>query len=275
MYSESAELIKQRVRELKEPENFFDGVRLPDSFALPDNILLFYHDFSAPAPVAHHRYTLVFPLARMHYCIDQQEFDIAEGDLLFIPPYARRFLKLQSAGYQRFFITFDLPSAQNYLPETYLNRLSDEAPFYLKKLFDLFPEGDPEELSLALYGFLTALSPGSSQVPPLRMSREIGAAVEFINENLHTQLTNCTIAVKVNMSTSNLARRFRNEMGIPLHKYIAGQRLEFARYYLQKTCMNTEEIARCCGFLSGSSFAHFFTSQMGISPLAYRKAHHS
>ena len=156
-----------------------------------------------------------------------------------------------------------------------MNHLTKEAPFYLKKLFDLFPDGNPEELSLALYGFLTALSPGTTQAYPLRMSREIAAAVEFINENLHTQLNNCSIAAKVNMSTSNLARRFRKEMGIPLHKYIAGQRLEFARYYLQKTCMNTEEIARCCGFLSGSSFSHFFTSQTGVAPLSYRKAHRS
>ena len=66
MYSKSTELIKSRICELEEPENLYEGVRLPPSFALPDNILLFYHDFCAPAPTAHRRYTLVFPLASMH-----------------------------------------------------------------------------------------------------------------------------------------------------------------------------------------------------------------
>ena len=207
----------------------------------------------------------------MHYCIDQQEFDIAEGDLLFIPPYSRRFLGLRSSGYQRFFITFDLPAAQSYLPEVHLNRLTGEAPAYLKKLFDLFPGGPSEELSLALYGFLRSLSPGTAVSAASRMSREISSALEFINENLHAQLTNQYIASRVNMSASNLARRFRKETGLSLHKYIAKQRLEFACYYLQKTCMGTEEIARCCGFLSGSSFSHFFAAQTGVSPLAYRK----
>ena len=271
MHSECTEEIKKRIGELREPENLFEGLRLPDSFALPDNILLFYHDFCAPAPVAHHRYTMVFPLAPMHYIVNEQEFDLEEGDLLFIPPCARRFLAPQSSGYQRFFITFELHGAQSYLPATFLNRLPREGADHFKQLFDLYASGDAEKLSLALCRFLSELSPGTPVAAPKRMSSEITSALEFINANLHTPLQNRTIAARVNMSTGNLARRFRKETGMTLHDYISGQRLEFARYYLQKTCMSMEEIARCCGFLSGSSFSRFFTLRTKHSPLACRK----
>ena len=273
MYSKSTELIKSRICELAEPENLYEGVRLPPSFALPDNILLFYHDFCAPAPTAHRRYTLVFPLASMHYVVDQQEFDITDGDLLLIPPFCRRFLASRSKGYQRFFITFELPEEQSYLPRACLNRLSDESAAYLEKIFDLYPGGDSRELALALYGFLTHLAPETRKSNGTRLSREIAGAVEFINENLNTPLENSTIAAKVNMSPGNLARRFRKEMGVSVHGYISDQRLEFARYYLQKTRMNVEEIALCCGFLSSSSFSHFFTDRTGCSPLNWRKEH--
>ena len=271
MRSECTEVIKSRISELQEPENLYEGLRLPEFFALPDNILLFYHDFCAPAPVAHHRYTLVFPLAPMHYYVNEQEFDLDEGDLLFIPPCARRFLAPQSAGYQRFFITFELPREQSYLPRSSFNRLSQENAQIMEEFFDLYSKKDPRGLSLSLYRFLTSLSPGPALHIKPRMSREIATAIAFINNNLHTPLENRSIAAKVNMSTGNLARRFRKETGMALHEYISGQRLEFARCYLQKTCMSVEEIARCCGFLSGSSFSRFFTLRTGSSPLSYRK----
>ncbi|MBE6385209.1 MAG: helix-turn-helix transcriptional regulator [Lentisphaerae bacterium] len=271
MFTTPNDLIKSRIRELQEPENLYEGVKLPRHFALPDNILLFYHDFAAAAPVAHCRYTLVFPLASMRYYVDQQKFDIKEGDVLLIPPYSRRFMDLKSSGYQRFFITFELPEAQSYLPPSCLNRLSGATTDDLKKIFDLFPDGNPAELSLALWHFLTHLSPETHAVADSPISSSIAAAIAYINDNLHLSLQNSSIAAKVNMSVSNLVRRFRRETGMTLHEYIAGQRLELGRYHLLKTRMRTEEIARCCGFLSGASFSHFFTARTGLSPLAYRK----
>ncbi|MBQ8754094.1 MAG: helix-turn-helix transcriptional regulator [Lentisphaeria bacterium] len=273
MYPPKTELIERRLGELAAPENPFEGVRLPKSFALPDNILLFHNAICTITPIAHYRYTLVFPLGQMYYYVDRQEFNISEGDLLLIPPYSRRFLTLQSKTFRRFFITFELPEAQSYLPQGCLNHLSEKSMVYLDKMFDLFPDGSPDELSFALYGFLTTLAPGEKKPAENHLSRDVAAAVEFINDNLHTPLENDIIAGKVNMSTSNLARKFKREMGMPLHGYISFRRLEFARYYLEKTDMSVEEIAEVCGFLSGASFSHFFFRHTGKSPLNYRKNH--
>lgn len=271
MDSEAVKTIKKRIPELREPENLYEGIRLPRNFALPDNILFFYHDFPAQAPVAHHRYTLVFPLASMRYYVDDQKFDIREGDLLLIRPYSRRFMIPQSKGYQRFFITFELPEEQAYLPQSCLNRLTEKSSYSLEKLFDFFSGDLPENLSLALWEFLSHLAPDTHSQERVRLSSEIANAVKFINEQLDTPLKNSIIASRVNMSPGNLARRFRQEMGMALHEYISEKRLEMGRYCLQKTSMRTEEIARCCGFLSSSSFSHFFASRTSLSPLAYRR----
>lgn len=258
---------------LPEPQSFYDGVRLPGSFALPDNILLFHHDFSYQAPIMHNRHTLVLPMGRMLYYIDQREFEIAPGDLLYLPPFASRYLHLQSETYHRLFITFDLKSPQHYLPVRNLNHLSAEAAGYLQKLLQLFPDGAPAELSCALLGLLTHLTPGDPPKENPRLSRKIALTVNFISQNLHTRLEIRLLAGRVNMSAGNLARRFRQEMGQSLHDYISTQRVEAARYFLEKTELHLDEIAESCGFLSGSSFSHFFTRRTGGSPLAFRKKH--
>ncbi len=267
----SVELIQRRVRELTMPEDFHTGRRVPEHFALPDSILFFYHGMCARAPFTHQRYALVFPLGRMHYYVADQEFDISAGDVLILPPNARRFLAPQSASYWRFFITFELPVPQDYMPEKLHLRMTEASELYLQKLFDHYQTGRPAELSMALYGLLNSLVPAGDTAETKRLSREIADVVEFINEKLHMPLTARLLAARVNMSSGNLARRFRNEIGMPLYEYISLQRLELARYYLQKSDKNMEDIALCCGFLSGSSFSHFFVRRTGESPQAYRK----
>ena len=263
--------IRENAKKLKEPDNLYKGLTLAEDFELPDNILLFYHDFCAAAPNAHNRYTMVFPLAKMHYFVDNQEYDIDSGDLLFIPPYSLRFLSTQSSGYQRLFITFQLKRPQSYLPEKYLNKLSDAAMGFLQKIFDNFNSGNAPELALNLWGFLTNLAPGRQSGQASTLSPEIARAVAFIIDNLHTAPDTPSIAAKVNMSVSNLRRRFHKETGVSIHHYISQQRLDFARCYLQKSFMRIEEIAGRCGFFSASSFSHFFIANTGMSPLNYRK----
>ena len=266
--------LKSRFRELPEPENLYKGLRLPENFELPNEILLFYHDFCAPAPNAHSRYTLVFPLAEMIYYVDQEKYVLRQGDILCIRPYSLRFLAPESAGYQRFFITFQLKNEQRYLPDKRLFRMSGAEENILRNVLEYYEKGNGPALSVSLYGFLTALIPAETAQTQCGdgMSREIAAALEFINENIFRSIDNAQIAGKVNMSTGNMARRFRNEVGMPVHKYILHQRLEFARYYLRKTGMHLDEIARRCGFESASGFTHFFKKKNGMPPLAYRKA---
>ena len=271
MEENGIDFLKTCVRNLPEPEDLFQGMRLPENFELPDDILLFYHDFCAPAPNAHCRYTLVVPLASMHYFVDEEEYDLTEGDLLLIRPYARRFLSPQSAGYQRFFITFRLKEPQGYLPENCFNRLSPESSVFLKSIVNCYDAGDAGGLSLALYGFLTHLSPGLRGKAERGLSPAIARSVSFINEKFHRDLDVETLAARVNMSVSNFARKFRRETGGAVHACIAGLRLEFARYYLCRTRMSMDEIACRCGFQSASSFSHFFKSRTGSSSLGFRK----
>lgn len=265
--------LKARFRKVPEPENLYRGLRLPEGFELPDEILLFYHDFCAASPNAHSRYTVVFPLADMSYFVDKEKYSLHEGDILFIRPYSLRFLSPESSGYQRFFITFQLKKDQNYLPKKTLLRWTGPVGTLLRKMLGSYAEGKGTRLAAELYELLSVLTPaedGRAENTP-EMSMGIARALEFINENLHKPIDNRQIAKRAGMSVSNMARCFRNEIGMPVYKYILRQRLEFARYYLEKTGMPVDEIAAKCGFESPSGFCHFFKAKTGFPPLTYRK----
>ena len=84
--------LKMLAAELSEPANLFCGEKLPENLALPDNILLFHHDWAAASPNSHYRYTVVVPLGRMSYLIEQQRVEVDEGEILFIAPEQLRYL---------------------------------------------------------------------------------------------------------------------------------------------------------------------------------------
>ena len=255
---------------LPEPENLYEGLRLPEDFELPDNILLFYHDFCAPSPNAHYRYTLVFPFAGMRYYVDQLQYDLLPGQMLLLHPYQLRFLSPKSADYRRFFITFTLRKPQPYLPRSGVCTLNGESYTLLEQLLSAFRDGAPRRLAVELFRFLDSLAEKMTAGESRKMSPQIAGAIRFINENLNRQISNQDIADELNMSESNLRRRFRAEIGQSLKNYIDKQRLELAKYYLRETLMRIDEIAALCGFASVFAFSHFFKHQTGIPPLRFR-----
>ncbi len=259
-----------RISKLPEPANLYDGVKLPEDFELPDNILLFYHDFCAPAPNSHYRYTLVFPFARMSYYVDQKQYDLQPGQMLLLHPYQLRFLSPKSEGYQRFFITFTLQKEQSYVPQSILCAMNETSYEHLDRIITAFSGNSLPELQFALYHFLKSMSENEIMKESRQVSKEIAGAIRYINENLNRPICNQDIAGELNMSESNLRRRFAAETGQPLKSYISKQRLDLACYYLRDTLIRIDEIAALCGFSSVFAFSHFFKNNTGTAPVKYR-----
>ena len=146
--------LKNYVRTVQEPENLFSGKRLPHGFALPDNILIFFHDFTSPAPDAHGRHTLVFPLEKMIYFVERQRIELVPGMMLYVPPFALRFLHPDSNGYGRFFITFEVKGEQPYLPEPGGFDLTDSNWQNLRVFLDEFNSGSAVNAIIVFTKFL-------------------------------------------------------------------------------------------------------------------------
>jgi len=96
-------------------------------------------------------------------------------------------------------------------------------------------------------------------------------AERYIRSNLSSPITIEMAARHVHMSRANFARLFRQHTGQTFLEYLHRLRLQQACTFLLETTWTVRSIAELCGFASESGFSRFFTKQMGVTPLTYRK----
>ncbi|MFF8989515.1 helix-turn-helix domain-containing protein [Streptomyces sp. NPDC014983] len=81
------------------------------------------------------------------------------------------------------------------------------------------------------------------------------------------------MARHAHMSVRTFTRRFRSEVGSSPLKWLAQRRLAHARLLLESTDLTVARIATACGFGDPVALRKHFHTYLGLSPLAYRRAH--
>lgn len=270
---EPSEFLLDYAAGLQEPENLFSGHRLPPDFALPDNLLVFFHDYTAPAPNAHGRHTLVIPLDEMTYYMGREECALHPGTLLYVPPRVMRFMHPNSPGYRRLFITFELNRAQGYLPRQGIFRMDGEIFRKLRHFLECYQAGTEESEAAALMELLAALRrSGEPDSAGFILPRAIERTLEMLDGRLAEVYEIKIIANEIGLSESHLRSLFRRHVGISLGRFIMGKKLDLAKYYLVNSDKSVAEIAGLCGFANIFVFSTFFKRHAGIPPLRCRKA---
>lgn len=95
--------------------------------------------------------------------------------------------------------------------------------------------------------------------------------IDFIEDNLDSNLSLHAMAAEVEMSPLYLARAFKAAIGQSPHQYVLSRRIERARELLRNTSMPVVDVAMAVGFSSQSHLSHWFLRQVGVSPAAYRR----
>ena len=257
--------------------SFMAGYRLPESFELPDNILIFMHDWFPPQTFQHSRYMLIIPAVPVEYRIDNDvHYRIEPGQVMFSPPYQNRMLQMTSRdtehGYPRLMITFDLSRETYYLPDDLLLDITPVAEKYLSALLEAYRQGHNADLSIQLFFLLRELSQHRAEVQPVRYSPVVLAALRYINNNSGRNTSLAAMAAEAKTSISNLRLLFKKEMGCSPGQFAAMHRLKVAQYNLAMTSKRVKELAELCGFQSVYAFSLFFKKHTGQSPLAWRKS---
>lgn len=98
------------------------------------------------------------------------------------------------------------------------------------------------------------------------------AAIEFIEENLNSDLTLERIATATHLSTYHFARQFKAAIGLPPHQYVIMRRVERARELLYTGDPSLAEVAARVGFSDQSQFSHHFKRIVGVTPGQFRKS---
>jgi transcriptional regulator GlxA family with amidase domain len=96
--------------------------------------------------------------------------------------------------------------------------------------------------------------------------------MEWVSERLDEEHSIPSLAKRAAMSARTFARRFTAEVGTTPHKWLTSQRVLRARHLLESTDLDIERIARESGFATAAVLRHHFQRQIGIPPVAYRRA---
>jgi AraC family transcriptional activator FtrA len=96
--------------------------------------------------------------------------------------------------------------------------------------------------------------------------------LEWILRRVDQPIGLADLAAVAHMSPRTLARQFQKTLGVTPVAWVRRQRLARAQELLETTDEPIERIAELSGFGHTATFRHHFTSQLGISPVAYRRS---
>ncbi|KOO15769.1 AraC family transcriptional regulator [Vibrio xuii] len=94
----------------------------------------------------------------------------------------------------------------------------------------------------------------------------------YIEANLSEPLSIRELAIKFAMSSSNMQRKFKQQVGITLNGYIRKRRLEVAKQHLERGLVSVTEAAYEAGYNHPANFTNAFKKAYGVSPLAITNA---
>lgn len=94
--------------------------------------------------------------------------------------------------------------------------------------------------------------------------------MEYIDDNLSSDLTLSALAQKCFYNPSYFSRVFKQKFGTSLTEYVRRKRVERAVELISRTHLSIEEIVRQTGFSDRSTFYHTFSKYTGKSPSDYR-----
>lgn len=104
-------------------------------------------------------------------------------------------------------------------------------------------------------------------LPPWRLRK----IVSRIDAHLDRQIRISELAELAGLSTSHLARTFKNSVGVTPLGFIRRRRIERAKMLLANTSAALAQVAQDCGFSDQAHFTRAFHDLVGLPPSRWRK----
>ncbi|MBY5918365.1 helix-turn-helix domain-containing protein [Rhizobium leguminosarum] len=111
----------------------------------------------------------------------------------------------------------------------------------------------------------------TSDIGDLSGKSKIEILSQLIDRYYKTEKNVQFYADRMNMSISNLNKISVKATGKTLHSNIKARNLEQARSYLANTNLSVKEISFSLGYDDAAYFTRFFTTNTGLSPIAFRR----
>ena len=164
-------------------------------------------------------------------------------------------------------MTTEFPDTAEYETNPYLEKMALYEHYSSLSLFDAEKAKSISNLAKMLIAQIITedmLKPDFDEI--------LQSTVTFINENLEKDLSIKYISQKINVSKNVLYTKFHAKFNCTIGEYINKKRIEKSVDYLTKSALSIEEISQRCGFSSASYYTKMFKTQMGVTPLKFKKS---
>lgn len=101
--------------------------------------------------------------------------------------------------------------------------------------------------------------------------RTLASLVDYIDEHLRSAPPLGELALRVGLSPSHFARKFRQSTGLSVQRFINRRRVNKSLGMLRADASSLTDVAIDLGFSSQSHFTRLFSSLTGFTPAKYRK----
>lgn len=248
----------------------------------------------------HDRFEIYFFISgNVNYLIEKKVYSLEYGDLLVINSHEiHKPSFLTGNTYERIVVHFD-PSIPRLLsppdfnllncftnrPKGSNNRLSLNKD-QLNGLFEIFIKMERLEndckkstVILKLICFLellvfinNAFSSSQQSDIHLKLPQKLVPILDYIDENLHNELSLGTLEREFYIDRFHLSRLFKKSIGSSIYEYIIMKRISKAKTLLAEG-HNVTYTAGMCGFNDYSNFLRMFKRIVGMPPGQYKKRH--
>jgi AraC-like DNA-binding protein len=104
-------------------------------------------------------------------------------------------------------------------------------------------------------------------------SKHIVKCIDYIYDNLNTNLSINEIADELELNPTYLSKLFSKETGMSLSAYVKEEKLRAAAYMLEYSSFSIGDISEYFCFSSQSHFTNAFQKQYNITPKRFRDLH--
>lgn len=238
----------------------------------------------------HEMYFLVSGTRR--YFIEDTLYDVAEGELVFIPQTKlHRTLPGGKGAHTRYVVYFEDAAVQSFIDKVgrahYENllqpksiRLPEEISGQIR--FNLMQmeqeQRDPDGYSHVVNTYLLenilllALRHGTPKSPVTEKTvSKMQEVAHYINKNLSSPIGLQDAAKMAHMEATYFSKAFKAATGEGFQEYLTKVRLWKAEQLLEHSDLPVNRVAEACGFSTANYFSDVFRKKNGCSPSQYRK----
>lgn len=229
-------------------------------------------------------------------CIHQgheERWDADERTVNFFPATGDSFTTVCAAQHEYRGVAFAIPEghlqtladAEDLKPRSSLRRILTHDDAVLESCMDQLtaparPDSGPEDLRkdevarrlvLRLFELSGAGTPNWNDDASIFDQRTLLGLTGYVDEHLRIAPSLSDMSIRVGMSPSHFAKKFRATTGLSLHRFINRRRVRASLETLKDQSQSLGHVALDLGFSSQSHFTHIFSGLTGMTPAKYQK----